>query len=107
MYMIGYAGPPTPSKIQIYHTQAVAPAFLAIFTIGSSAIVYDKTACHTKYLPCIQFHIIERSRFPPRRSMDRAGALPVGSYALPKVSRCAVSIIGSIMACVVTATLLF
>jgi hypothetical protein len=47
---------------------------------------YDKTACHTKYLPrvqfhMLQFHIIERSRLPPRRSMHRAGALLVKSYA--------------------------
>jgi hypothetical protein len=44
---------------------------------------YDKTAYHTKYLPRVQFHPIERSRLLLRRSMDRAGAPPVGSYALP------------------------
>jgi hypothetical protein len=34
-------------------------------------------------MPCVQFHMIERSLLPPRRPMDRAGALPVGSNALP------------------------
>jgi hypothetical protein len=67
----------------MYHTPVVAPAFLEMFTIGPSATVYNKPACHTKYLPHVQFYVIERSRLPPRRSMDRAGALPVGSYALP------------------------
>jgi hypothetical protein len=42
-----------------------------------------KTACHANYLPRVQSHMIERSRSPPRHSMDRAGALPVGSYPLP------------------------
>jgi hypothetical protein len=57
MRMIGCTGPPTPSKIRMYHRLVVAQAFLAIF----------KTACHTKYLPRVQFHMIERSRSPPRR----------------------------------------
>jgi hypothetical protein len=39
MCIIGCAGPPTPSKIRMYHTLVVAPAFLAIFTIGPSATV--------------------------------------------------------------------
>jgi hypothetical protein len=39
MCMIGCAGPPTHSKIRMYHTLVVAPAFLAIFTIGHSATV--------------------------------------------------------------------
>ena len=39
MCMIGCAGPPTPSKIRMYHTLVAAPAFLAIFTIGPSATV--------------------------------------------------------------------
>jgi hypothetical protein len=39
MCMIGCAGPLTPSKIQMYHTLVVAPAFLAIFTIGPSATI--------------------------------------------------------------------
>jgi hypothetical protein len=39
MCMVGCAGPPTPSKIRIYHTLVAAPAFLAIFTIGPSATV--------------------------------------------------------------------
>jgi hypothetical protein len=39
MCIIGCAGPPTPSKIRMYHTLIVAPAFLASFTIGSSATV--------------------------------------------------------------------
>jgi hypothetical protein len=37
--LIGCAGTPTPSKIRMYHTLVVAPAFLAIFTIGPSATV--------------------------------------------------------------------
>jgi hypothetical protein len=32
-------GPPTPSKIRMYHTLVVTPAFLAIFTTGPSATV--------------------------------------------------------------------
>jgi hypothetical protein len=39
MCMIGCAGPPTPSKIRMYHTMVAAPAFLAIITIGPSATV--------------------------------------------------------------------
>jgi hypothetical protein len=39
MRMIGCAGPPMPSKIRMYHTLVVAPAFLAIFTIGPSATI--------------------------------------------------------------------
>jgi hypothetical protein len=67
----------------MYHTLVIAPAFLAILTIGPSATVLHKSACYTKCLPRVQFHMIERSPLPSRRSMDRAGALPVGSYALP------------------------
>jgi AAA domain len=37
MSMIECAGPPTPSKIRMYHTLVAAPAFLAISTIGPSA----------------------------------------------------------------------
>jgi hypothetical protein len=55
------------------------PSYL---TIGPSATILRKTARHTKYLPRLQFHLIERSRLPSRRSTDRAGALSVGSYAL-------------------------
>jgi hypothetical protein len=39
MCMVGCAGPPTPSKIRMYHTLVAAQAFLAIFTIGPSATV--------------------------------------------------------------------
>jgi hypothetical protein len=84
MCMIGCAGPPTPSRSRVYHTLVVAPGFLAIFTIGPSATVYTiNSACHTKYLPRVQCHMKELSRFHPLYPMDRAGALPVGSYALP------------------------
>jgi hypothetical protein len=39
MCMIGYAGPPTPSKYRMYHTLVAALAFLVISTIGPSATV--------------------------------------------------------------------
>jgi FtsH-binding integral membrane protein len=39
MCVIGCAGSPTPSKIPMYHTLVVAPAFLAIVTIGPSTTV--------------------------------------------------------------------
>jgi hypothetical protein len=67
----------------MYHTLVVAPAFLAIFTIGPSATVLRLNCLSYKYPPRVQFRMTERSRLPPRRSMDRAGALPVRSYALP------------------------
>jgi hypothetical protein len=49
--------------------------------------------------------MIEPSRFPAYRPMDRAGALAVGSYALPNSLAVSCLIIGSITACVVTETL--
>jgi hypothetical protein len=76
-------GPAHASKIRMYHTLVVAPAFLAIFTVGPRPPFKNKTARHTEYLPRVQFHMIDRSRLPPRRSTGRAGALSVGSYALP------------------------
>jgi hypothetical protein len=39
MYMIGCAGPPTPSKCRMYHTLVAAPAFLVFSTIGPSTTV--------------------------------------------------------------------
>jgi hypothetical protein len=39
MCMIGCAGPTTPSKIRMYHSLVVAPAFLAICTIGPSVVI--------------------------------------------------------------------
>jgi hypothetical protein len=38
MIMIGYAGPPTHEKFQMYHNLVTAPAFLVM--IGSSAGIF-------------------------------------------------------------------
>jgi hypothetical protein len=65
------------------HALVVAPNFLAIYTKARAPLLCDKTACRTIYLPHVRCHVKERFRLHRRRPLDRAGALPVKSYALP------------------------
>jgi hypothetical protein len=83
MCMIKFPGPPTSSKFWMPHTLVVAPNFLAIYTKARAPLLCEKTACRTKYLPHLRCHVKKRFRLHRRRPFDRAGALPVKSYALP------------------------
>jgi hypothetical protein len=83
MCMIGCAGPTTPSEIRMYHTLVVAPAFLAIYTIGPSATVLRYNLLFIQISATCTVPYDRTLSIVPARSTDRAGALPAGSYALP------------------------
>jgi hypothetical protein len=57
---------------------ALAMRMIGCASPSTPILLFTQKICHA-----IQFHLMERSILPLLRSMDRDGALPVRSYALP------------------------